>query len=72
LACPAAGTNIPSGQVIEVLPEEWERIVPVFCGGITVFFNSPVHLTCNGKYFLDPDFSKGGAFSLSGLFSLNG
>ena len=51
--------------------EEWEGFVPVFCGGITLFSNSPVELTCDGKYFLNPHFSKASAFFLSGLVSLN-
>ncbi len=51
--------------------EEWEGLVPVFCGGVTFFSNSPVQLTCDGKYFLNPDLSKASGFFLSGLVSIN-
>jgi len=53
------------------LVEEWEGFVPVFCEGITFFSNFPVQLTCDGKYFLNPDLSKASAFFLSGLVSVN-
>ena len=51
--------------------EEWDGIVPVFCGGITFFSNSPVEVSWDGKYFLNPYFIKASAFFLSGLVSLN-
>lgn len=53
------------------LVEEWEGFVPVFCEGITFFSNSSIQLTCDGKYFLNPDLSKASAFFLSGLVSVN-
>jgi hypothetical protein len=51
--------------------EKWDGIVPVFCGGINLFSNSPVELTCDGKYFLNPALSKASAFFLSILASLD-
>lgn len=51
--------------------EEWDGIVPVFCGGITFFSNSPVEVSWDGKYFLNPDYFKASTFFLSALVSLN-
>jgi len=53
------------------IQDKWDGIVPVFCGGINLFSNSPVELTCDGKYFWNPALSKASAFFLSILASLN-
>jgi len=51
--------------------DRWDGIVPVFCGGITFFSNSPVEVSWDGKYFLNPDYFKASTFFLSALVSLN-
>lgn len=54
------------------IQDKWDGIVPVFCWGITFFSNSPVEVSWDGKYFLNPHyFKKGSAFFLSILVSLN-